>query len=166
MDFQALDKRDYRITKSLAKPCQQVPGQLVRANGRYQVSGQTPIVDRVREKLKKISLPTLDCGAPYPAKPLESLKCNVRILSLPKGADQQHHRRPVDPAAPKTNRWRQHPAPTARRTAAQAETNLISLANIRGPTPRLSLVVGTVQRPPAKGHPLARVCSHRTLSIS
>jgi hypothetical protein len=117
-DLQALDKRDYRIAKSLAKPYQQVSGQLVSANGRDQVSGQTPIVDRVREKLKKVPLPTLNCGAPYPAKSLEPLKRNVRILSLPKGADQQHHRRPVDPATPKPHRWRQYPVPASICTAA------------------------------------------------
>jgi hypothetical protein len=65
-------------------------------------------------------------------------------LPLPKGADQQHHRSPVDPALPEANRWRQCPAPASIPAATQTEANLISLAKIRGPTPRLTLVVGAV----------------------
>jgi hypothetical protein len=86
-------------------------------------------------------------------------------LSLPKGACQQHHRRPVDPALPKPNRWRQYPAPASSRTAAQTEANLISLAKIRGATARLSHVVGAIKRTPAIGQPRARVCSQSSLSI-
>ena len=164
--LQTFDKGDHRVAKSLAKPCQQAPGQPIGANGRHQVPGQTPVVDREGEKLKKVSLPTLDGAAPYPAKALEPLQGNVRILSLPKGADQQHHRRPVDPALPEPQRWRQYPAPATKGTAAQAEVDLISLAKIRGPTPRLSLVVGAMQRTPAIGQPWALVCSHRSRSIS
>jgi hypothetical protein len=165
-DLKALEKRNHRVAIRLEKLCQQLPGQLIGADGRHQVAGQAPVVDAMGEKLFKVPQPAPDRGAPYPAKALEPLYGSVRILSLPKSADQQHHRRPVDPALPKPQRWRQYPAPATRRTAAQAEADLISLAKIRGPTARLSLVVGTVQRPPAIGQPRARVCSHRSWSIS
>jgi hypothetical protein len=117
------------------------------------VPAQAPVVDAVGEKLFKVPQPAPDRGAPYPAKALKPLKGDVRILPLPKGADQQHHRRKVDPALPEPHRWRQYPAPATSGTAAQAEADLKSLAKIRGPTPRLSLVVGAVQRAPAIGHP-------------
>lgn len=163
--LQTSDKSDYRVAKSLAKPCQQVPGQLVGADGRHQVAAQAPVVGAVGEKLFKVMQPALDGSAPYTAKALEPLKGDVRILSLPKSTDQQHHRRPVDPALPEPQRWRQYPSAATRCAAAQAEANLKSLAKIRGPTPRLSLVVGAMQRTPAIGQPLARICSQRSLSI-
>ena len=90
---------------------------------------------------------------------------NSGISPLTKGTDQQQHRRPVNPAAPKTHRWRQHTAPTTGTAAAQAKANFKSFFKIRGPTPRLSQVVGTMQRTPAKGQRRDRVRLARSWSI-
>jgi hypothetical protein len=79
---------------------------MVWTNRRHQVPGQAPVTDALGKKVSKVALPSFDGCTPYPAKPLEALQSNIRIFPLAKGTDQQQHRRPVNPAPPKTHRWR------------------------------------------------------------
>jgi len=127
-----------------------------------QVSGQTPIGKTLGKKFSKIMHPTVDGGTPYTEKAFELHKGAVRISSLSKGSGDKQHRRPVNPALPKPNRWWENSAPTAFTTAAQAITNHKSLIQIRRAAFWLSRVVGIVQRPPAIGQPRTRVCSARS----
>ena len=129
------------------------------------MSGQTPISKALGKKCSEVVLPTVDGGTPYPAKALELLQGMVWIASLAKGGDDEQDRRPVNPAVPKSNRWRENTAPATFSAAAQAITVLKDLIKIRRAAPRLSRIVGIMQRSPAIGQRWALVRSASSRSI-
>ena len=104
---------------------------------------QTPVADALGKDITEVLLPTVDGGSPHAAQGLESLK-GKDWVPLAQSTNQQQHRRPVDPSAPEPNRRRQDATTATRPAAAQAEANLKGLLQIRGPTSRLSRVVGAV----------------------
>lgn len=119
---------------------------------------QPSVPNALGKDISEVLLPAIDGRSPYAAKGLESFKSKDRI-SLAQSADQQQHGSPVYPPAPEPNRWWQDPTTAPRPTAAQAEAYLKSLLQFRGPTSRLSQVVGPMQWPPAEGQRWARVRS-------
>jgi hypothetical protein len=87
-------------------------------DGRYHVSGQTPVFDTLGKKLSEILFPTVDGGTPYPEKGTDSFKGKVRISSLANSRDNKQNGRPVNPALPKPNRWREDTTPATFTAAA------------------------------------------------
>lgn len=132
---------------------------------RNQVSGQTPVFDALGKHFLEIMLPAVDGGTPRPEKAFELLQSTVRMSSLSKGGGDKKHRRPVYPALPEPNRWRKDTAAATITTAAQAIANFKYLIQIRRTAPRLSRIVGVVQRPPTKGQRCTRACSASFKSI-
>jgi len=114
---------------------------MIGVDRRDQVSGQTPVLDTLRKKLPEILFPTVDGGTPYPEKGTDSFKGKVRISSLANSRDDKQNGRPVDPALPKPNRWREDTTPATFPAAAQAITNLKCLIKIRGTASRLTRIV-------------------------
>ena len=129
------------------------------------MSGQTPVFDALGKQLLKIMFPAVDGGAPYTEKAFELFQGAVRIAALSEGSDDKQHRGPIYPALPKPDGWRKDTAPAAFTTAAQAITNSKYLIQIRRTAPRLSRIIGIVQRPSAVGQRWDRTCSAISKSI-
>lgn len=127
-----------------------------------QVSGQTQIGKALGKEFSKIMFPTVDGGTPCTAKAFELLQGMVRISSLAKGGGDKQYWCPIHPAPPEPNRWRQDTATATFTTAAQAIPNVKYLIQIRRAAPRLSQIVGIMQRPPAKGQRRLFACSAKS----
>jgi len=163
--LQTVHECRYGVIGSAFKSVQQGLGMMTGMNRWDQVSGQPPIGNALEKKFSKILFPTIDGGTPWTQKALELLQGMVRISSLAKGGGDKKHRRPVYPALPKTNRWRKNTAPATFTAATQAITNRICLIQIRRAAPRLSQIVGIMQRPPAIGQCRTLACSASSRSI-
>jgi hypothetical protein len=147
------------------KPLHQGPGQLLDGNRRHQAPGESSKAQTMRKLLPEVADPA---GKGWPRETKEGLQAADRIApvsALTQGRDHQKHRGPVNPPAPEEHRGRKHSAPAPGPAAAKTEANRVSLGKIRGASPRLTLIAGVMQRPPTKGHGLARVVSARSESI-
>jgi hypothetical protein len=132
---------------------------------RHKPSRQSPPRLAAWKYLPKVGQPTSQCRARHTKKRLELLNRIALIPALAERRDHQQHRRPINTAPPKQYRWRQHSSPATLLSAAQTQTNRVSLVKIRGASPRLTQICSIMQRTPAVGQRLTRTLSAISTSI-
>ena len=147
------------------KTLDQAPWQLILDHRRHQPSRQSPPGLAAWKYLPEVAKPTGQCRARYPKKRLELLNRIAPIPALAQRRDHQQHRRPINTASPKQDRWRQHPSPATLPPAAQTQTDCVSLIKIRGTSTRLTQICGVMQRTPTLGQRFNRTFSARSTSI-
>lgn len=147
------------------KTFDQLPGQLILGHRRHQPARQSPPRLAAWKYLSKVAQPTGQCWTRYAKKRLEFLNRIAMIPTLAQRRDHQQHRRPINTAPPKQYRWRQHPSPATLFSAAQTQTDRISLIKIRRTSPRLTQICSVMKRPPTVGQRFERTLSAISTSI-
>lgn len=163
--LQTSSQTQFGISTGLHETLNQAPRQLILDHRRHQPSRQSPPRPAAWKYLPEVAQPTGQCRTRHTKKSLQFLDRIAPIPPLAQRRDHQHHHSPINTAPPKQDRWRQHAPPTTLLSAAQTQTNRVSLIKIRGASPRLTQICGVMQRTPTPGQRFNRALFARSMSI-